>query len=85
MKWENKKITARQGEKEKLGVIEDVRENMNKCGRRKERKKERKRKQKKRCGKDTGGRINEHTTGKHTQERRLRGEKVQERERKARM
>lgn len=28
----------------------------------------------------TGGRINEHTTGKQTQERRLREEKVQERE-----
>lgn len=37
-------------------------------------------KQKKKCGKDTGGRINEHTTGKQTQERRLREEKVRERE-----
>lgn len=33
-------------------------------------KKEGKKKQKKKCGKDTGGRINEHATGKQTQERR---------------
>lgn len=40
MKWENKKITGGQGEEEKQGVIEDVRENMTKCGRRKKGEKE---------------------------------------------
>lgn len=40
----------------------------------------RERENRKRSVEKTGGRINEHTTGKQTQERRLREEKVQERE-----
>lgn len=40
MTWENKKITGGQGEEEKQGVIEDVRENMTKRGRRKKGEKE---------------------------------------------